>query len=318
LREDSVDVPFALFADAHRHAGGLAVSGELSLIAWLRQQLAAHPPTASLPLGPGDDCALVDGYLFAADMLLDGVHFDLKRASAELVGRKSLAVNLSDLAAMAATPVAAVVSLALPRLGGEALGRGVMQGILDLAAEHDVAIAGGDTNSWSGPLVVSVAVTGRPHAQGVVRRSGARPGDWICVTGALGGSLAGHHLRFAPRLAEARLLHERFGLHAMLDLSDGLATDLRHILAESQVGAVLDHAAIPIAPAAGGSVERALTDGEDFELCFTLAPEAGQRLVAEQPFAGAPRVTRIGTVTATAGELRWSNGVEISLRGYEH
>lgn len=294
------------------------MSGELSFIAWLRQSLATHPSRQKLTIGPGDDCALIDGYLIASDMLMDGVHFDLRATSGELAGRKALAVNLSDLAAMAATPTAVVVSLALPRQDGETLGRRVMQGLLDLARDYDVAIAGGDTNFWRGPLVINVTITGRPHPSGIVQRAGARPGDWILVTGALGGSIKGHHLRFMPRVREAQRLQEHYGLHAMLDLSDGLATDLRHILAESGVGAILDRDAIPLTVEADGSLERALTDGEDFELCFTVSPEIGQRIVAEQIFGGAPSITKIGEITNRAEHLAWRGGDVITLTGYEH
>ena len=288
------------------------------MIAWLRQALATHPPTQKLAIGPGDDCALVDGYLIAADMLMDGVHFDLRAISGELAGRKALAVNLSDLAAMAATPRAAVVSMALPRHGGDALGREVMQGIMNLAREYDVAIAGGDTNFWDGPLVVNVAVTGLPHPSGIIQRCGAKPGDWIFVTGVLGGSIKGHHLRFVPRIREAQQLHERYRLHAMLDLSDGIASDLRHILAESGVGAVLDRETIPLAHEADGNLERAMTDGEDFELCFTVGADTGKRIVAEQWFGDHLRITKIGDVTHEADLLRWRSGELITLKGYEH
>lgn len=294
------------------------MSGELAFIEWLKQTLAQHKPTQALPLGPGDDCALVDGYLIAADMLLDGVHFDLRQTRPELIGRKSLAVNLSDLAAMAATPRSAVISLALPQASDEQIARGVMQGIIDLADEFEVAIAGGDTNRWSGPLVINVAVTGSPHSNGSVYRSGAQPGDWICVTGQLGGSISGHHLRFTPRVKLAQTLHSHYGLHAMIDLSDGLATDLRHILAASKVGAMLERQALPLRDAAQGSVERALSDGEDFELCFTVAPDIGRRLIADQPFSDLPKISKVGEITTAVNQLVWQDGSPIPWRGYEH
>lgn len=295
------------------------MSGELAFIEWLKKSLAQHPATRALPIGPGDDCALVDGYLIASDMLLDGVHFDLKTTSPELIGRKALAVNLSDLAAMAATPRSAVISLALPEgSDDDKIARGIMQGIFDLATEFNVAIAGGDTNRWRGPLVINVAVTGSPHSQGSVCRAGAKPGDWICVTGQLGGSLSGHHLSFTPRVEVAQTLHSRYGLHAMIDLSDGLATDLRHILAASHVGAKLERQAIPLRDAAHGSIERGLSDGEDFELCFTVAAETGRRLIAEKAFAGQPSLTKIGEITDAANQLIWDDGSPILWRGYEH
>jgi len=289
-----------------------------------------HAPNRSLLVPPGDDAALVpittSAVLFAADMLLEGVHFDLQRMSAQLVGRKALAVNLSDIAAMAGTPRSVTVSLALPRQGGMQLAETVSAGLAMLAAEHDVSVAGGDTNSWDGPLVVAVAVLGEPHRLGSVTRAGARPGDVVLVTGELGGSLpSGRHLSFAPRLAEARHLKERYGVTAMIDLSDGLAADLRHILVASGVGACLDRARIPVSAAARQAaatsgrppLEHALGDGEDFELCFTAPPAAASRLVAEQPFAPTVRVTAIGEITA-AGDLAFTDKVLVPALGYRH
>jgi thiamine-monophosphate kinase len=261
-------------------------------------------------------------------MLLEGVHFDLRTASAEHVGRKALAVNLSDIAAMAGRPTACVVSLALPRTGGLPLAEGVSAGIAALAAEFGVAVAGGDTNAWDGPLIVNVAVVGEPHPRGSVRRSGAKSGDFIYVTGRLGGSLQGRHLTFTPRVAAAAELHARFGLHAMIDLSDGLASDLRHILAESGVGAVLDRDALPVHDDAVGlgkgapPWERALSDGEDFELCFTLPPAAAAALERQWPRGGdavRPAVTRIGEVRADpARNLLFRDGTPVAAKGYVH
>jgi thiamine-monophosphate kinase len=157
-----------------------------------------------------------------------------------------------------------------------------------------VAVVGGDTNSWDGKLVISVTVLGEATERGPVLRSGAKPGDWVFVTGALGGSIRGHHLTFTPRVREALALHELVGLHAMIDVSDGLAADLNHILEESRCGAVLVAEAIPISPAAHDlsrtsgktPLQHALGDGEDFELVFTVSPADGERLVREQPVPG--------------------------------
>ena len=159
-------------------------------------------------------------------------------------------------------------------------------GLREAADAFGVAVVGGDTNSWDGGLVVSVTLLGEATARGPVRRGGARPGDWVFVTGPLGGSLLGRHLDFTPRVREALRLHERFDLHAMIDVSDGLAADLNHILEESGCGAVLDAESIPVAPAAFERsrttgltpLEHALGDGEDFELVFTVSPPDGVRL----------------------------------------
>src|SRR5437868_4064648 len=177
-------------------------------------------------------------------MLMEGVDFTIPPATPQQIGWKSLAVNLSDIAAMAGQPVACVVSVSLPRQNGFALGQDLMEGIVQCADQFGVAIAGGDTNTWDGPLVISITVLGEPTSKGPVLRSGAGPGDWIMATGSFGGSIAGKHLNFTPRVNEALVLHETAALHAMIDVSDGLAADLWHILDESCVGAILDAGAI--------------------------------------------------------------------------
>ncbi len=166
------------------------------------------------------------------------------------IGHKALAVNLSDLAAMAAQPLAAFISVALPKAGAERLARELFEGILPLAQRHGVAIAGGDTNTWTGGLVISITALGTVTARGPLLRSGARPGDRILVTGSLGGSILGKHLDFEPRVAEALLLAERYELHAGIDVSDGLSLDLSRMAGESGCGAVLDLLQIPVAEAA--------------------------------------------------------------------
>lgn len=294
---------------------------EFDFIKWIQ----GRAPGGRLTLGIGDDAAELalgrERLVFAADMLLEGRHFDLAQCEPRLVGRKALAVNLSDMAAMAAEPLAFVVSLALPRDGGRRLGEELTNGMIELAETFDVALAGGDTTSWDGPLVVNVAIVGRSPEKGAVTRSGARPGDWIFVTGRLGGSLAGHHLRFAPRVKEALLLREDFDVRAMIDLSDGLASDLRHISEASRCGAVLRRAALPVSEVAlsqhGDEAWRAaLGDGEDFELCFALPPDAGRRLAARGEIGGTP-VTHVGQMTEGKG-LQWDDGSDITETGFVH
>src|SRR5205807_1551314 len=142
-------------------------------------------------------------------------------------------------AAMAGVPVAAVVSVGLPKRGGRALAEELYLGLRERADEFDTPIVGGDTNTWDGPLVISVTLLGEPGPAGVVRRAGARPGDWLVVTGALGGSLSGKHLDFTPRVREAQALAALVPLRAMIDVSDGLATDVAKLCGESGCGAVL-------------------------------------------------------------------------------
>jgi thiamine-monophosphate kinase len=303
---------------------------EFEFINWLAAELKAkHSPNRALTVGLGDDMALLPpaphGTLLAADMIMDGVHFDLKQAGPQLAGRKALAVNLSDIAAMAGTPTSVTVCLALPRNGGEQLAKEIMRGMLPLAEQFGVAIAGGDTNSWEGPLVISVTITGTPHEHGSVLRGGAKAGDWICVTGDLGGSITSKHLNFTPRINEAKTLHRQFGLTAMLDLSDGLGSDLRHILRASDTGAIIDKTMIPISAAAidaakqspKTALDHALSDGEDFELCFTLPPAAGAALTYAQPFGPSLGVHKIGEITSTAG-LYWEDGQPVNVTGWIH
>src|SRR5271168_355280 len=156
-------------------------SGEFAFINWLRRRT---PEAGRVLIGPGDDAALLDwsggaGLVATTDMLLEGSCFLLHEAGARRVGRKAMAVNLSDIAAMAAMPLAAVVSVGLPRQGGRALAEEIYQGLREVADAFQTAIIGGDTNSWDGPLVINVALLGQATPRGVVRRSGARPGDWL-------------------------------------------------------------------------------------------------------------------------------------------
>lgn len=267
---------------------------EFAYIDWLRQRT---PKDARVLIGPGDDTAALwltpkAPCLVTTDMLLEGSCFRLAEAGPRAVGRKAMAVNLSDIAAMAGRPVAAVVSAGLPRTGGRALAEELYQGLREMADAFDTAIVGGDTNSWDGGLVLSVTILGEATERGPVRRSGARPGDWLFVTGSLGGSIIGKHLSFTPRVHEALRLHEFADLHAMIDISDGLAADLGHICTESSCGAVLRAESIPITECARNmtdgrsALEHALSDGEDFELVFAVTPDDGRRLLAQQPIAG--------------------------------
>ena len=306
---------------------------EFGLIDWIRQRAQSlRSPQTKLAIG--DDCAILDlapnsSLLLTTDMLMDGRHFRLEQDGPERVGYKALAVNLSDIAAMAGVPRAALVAVALPQHGAGELGRKIYAGMESLAERFHVDLIGGDTNAWNGQCVICVTLLGEATGRGPVCRSGAMPGDVILVTGPLGGSLhAGRHLRPEPRVAEALAIHERAPLHAMIDISDGLASDLAHILTESSgLGAVLDELAIPIHPDARDlsahdgvpPIEHALCDGEDFELCVVVAPEDAARLLAEPP-AGTTLVP-IGNITTPQGLiLRTADGTlrPISARGFDH
>jgi thiamine-monophosphate kinase len=302
------------------------MSGEFAYIDWLRRQT---PPDPRVLLGPGDDTAALRWRtdrpcLVTTDMMLEGSCFVLAEAGARRVGRKALAINLSDIAAMAGLPVAAVVSVGLPRTGGRAIAEELYHGLREMADAFDTALVGGDTNTWTGPLVISVTVLGEATGRGPVPRSGARPGDWLLVTGSLGGSIRGKHLDFTPRVREAMKLHELADLHAMIDISDGLAADVHHLCVESGCGAVLRAESVPIAAEArslsdGRSpLEHALTDGEDFELVFAVAPEEARSLLHMQPVPG---ITLQHIGECTEGGLWLEEGGQrrsLEPRGYVH
>lgn len=294
---------------------------ELALIDWIRQRIQTAP---NLQLGIGDDCAVWKPsgapLLFTTDVLMEDVDFHIAETTPQLIGRKAMAVNLSDIAAMAGRPLAALVGVALPKARGFDFARDLHEGLESLAEEFHVAIIGGDTNTWDGPLVISVTLIGEATERGPVLRSGAKPGDWLFVTGPLGGSILGHHLTFTPRIREALDLHRLVELHAMIDLSDGLAADLHHLLDESRVGATVIADAIPLADDARRMtdgrrpLDHALSDGEDFELLFTISPEDGQRLLATSDCG---KLTHIGTIDVELGcrLQRPSGEVEPLLRG---
>jgi len=295
-------------------------TSEFRLIESFRDAIGSAPQVLT---GIGDDTAVVrrpvGDVLLAADMLLEGVHFDLETATPFQVGRKVLAVNLSDVAAMAGQPKYALISLALPRqlskMHDERFASQLFEGLHSLAKEFDTVIVGGDTNAWDGPVVINVAIVGEVSAGEAITRSGAKPGDWVFVTGSLGGSITGHHLDFTPRVNEALALRDACQLTSMIDVSDGLIADLYHILEESGVGAILNADSIPISDATSSAtddrtpLEHALGDGEDFELLFTVPPEDGQRLASSNPLVIS--LSHIGEIVdGDSCRLREESGTE--------
>jgi thiamine-monophosphate kinase len=303
---------------------------ERELVDWLRKTLSGGD---ALKVGIGDDAAVLSwqdrgDLVVTTDLVVDRVHFDLSSGiDPRRVGRKALAVNLSDLAAMAAKPVGAVVSLLLPKAGGMKLAKALYEGMLPLAAELHCLIVGGDTNSHEGPLVISVTAFGEPAASGVWTRSGAKPGDHLIVTGTLGGSLLGKHLDFTPRVAEALLLAERYDVHAALDLSDGLSLDLARLVKESRCGARLRAQDIPISGNAHTAsresgrapLDHALSDGEDFELLLAVPPHTAQKLLADEPLE--IPITNIGEITSGRALVivdQYGASRALEPNGYEH
>ncbi|MFV1965903.1 MAG: thiamine-monophosphate kinase [Pirellulaceae bacterium] len=304
---------------------------ESDFLAWLRQRIPTH---AISPLGLSDDAALLrlsdpGRCVVSADMLMDGVDFVVGDCDPQHIGRKALAVSLSDMAAMAAQPSAAIVSVALPRKRGRPLAESLFEGLLPLAEEYEVTVAGGDTNSWDGPLVINVTVLGEVTSKGPLLRSGAMPGDEILVTGRFGGSILGRDFLFPPRVRESLLLHRQYELHAAIDVSDGLSLDLSRLADESGCGAVVQMDAIPVSeaarqlaaqtPSGGSALDHALCDGEDFELIIAAPPAEAHRILAQRPL-NVP-LTKIGHIVEQPG--LWQARAEgkpkpLTPAGYQH
>ena len=263
---------------------------EFELIAKLTKAL---PANENVVVGAGDDCAVLDLgvpeklVLFKTDAVVEGVHFT-RETPPEKIGRKALARCLSDIAAMAGTPTAALVTIALPNTFDADFVAKIYDGLNALAEKFGVAVVGGETTTNPERLLISIALLGTVPRGKQILRSGAKVGDAIFVSGELGGSLAGRHLDFEPRLDEARWLAEHFPVHVLMDLSDGLGGDLRHVLTASKVGAEILKSAVPVSRAAKLAARAsssakppfvaALTDGEDFELLFTVAARDAVRL----------------------------------------
>ena len=302
-------------------------NSEDEMTAWFARQ--SKLTAADFPIGIGDDMAEVclghdTSVLVTTDMLLDGIHFDLQRVTIEQAGYKAMAVSLSDCAAMATIPVAAVVSVALPKGFGENELKQLHTGIVRAGEKYNCALVGGDITSWreENPFVISVSMLSRLAGNEPVKRSGAKLGDCICVTGSLGGSSFGKHLKFEPRVPEAIKIAGMVRLNAMIDVSDGLSSDLNRICCRSGVGAIIDAERIPIsneARTAEDPLNSAINDGEDFELLFTLSDNGCQELLDkwDEPVP----ITRIGEITNTQKmQIKMPDGqiVDLPAKGYDH
>jgi thiamine-monophosphate kinase len=270
--------------------------------------------------GIGDDAAVLPFtkekfLLLTTDLLCEDVHFTRKE-NPFLIGHKALACSLSDIAAMGGVPTSAVVSLGIPKNLSVHFVDEIYRGINILAAKFKTSIVGGDT-ICSPRIVINVAMVGQVEKGKLVLRSGANIGDQIFVTGALGRSLkTKKHLSFTPRIHEARALVANFRPRAMIDISDGLAADLGHILEESNKGAILDAIAIPRMHKA--TLENALFDGEDFELVFTLSKKEAKRFLAQKLI----KAFWIGEIVDRAQGLclreSQGNSKKIAAKGYKH
>ena len=256
------------------------MSNEFDFINWIKSQ---QTPADVVRLGIGDDLAVLnwpkdDLLLVGVDQVLDGVHFDSTVHSPREIGRKAMNRNLSDCAAMACSPAAALVSVVFTKGVRENYAQELYLGIKEAGDAFNCVIVGGDTASWTGKLIVSVSILARSDGISPVLRSGAKSGDGIYITGPTGGSILGRHMTFEPRVKLARYLAKNFTINAMADLSDGLFRDLRNICQASEVGAVLMLKSLPIHADVGRlndgkeDAVHAMTDGEDYEL-LVISPD---------------------------------------------
>jgi thiamine-monophosphate kinase len=324
---------------------------EWDLIAALSREFGPAP--AGVMLGIGDDCAAIeipgpDYLLWTVDTMVEGVHFDLAYTTLSQLGWKSLTVNLSDIAAMGGDPGPALLSLGWPPDRDRSLALEFAAGLAQAAREYGASIIGGDTVASPGGLIITVTLTGRVPAGQMLRRAGAGAGDLIFVTGPLGEAAAGlallrqglelpanlkealteAHLRPRPNLRAGRLLAREGLATALIDTSDGIATDLYHICRASGAGARIPAAAVPVSPRVAAAaphlgcdpLDLALFGGEDYLLLFTATPEMAKRLPASFSRAGLAAPLPLGRiVTGNRVILETATGeVDISGRGYDH
>ncbi len=301
---------------------------ERDFVRWLSKRCnRSHPAVA---LGIGDDMAILNissgRILITSDMLLDGVHFQSTSHTHNQIGYKAAACSLSDCAAMATQPTAAVISLSLPRTASLQDAQSLLEAFTDTCDAFGCPVVGGDTTSWNHPLAIDVSMISQPYP-GIepIRRDGAAPGDTLFVTGGLGGSLLSKHLNFTPRVNEAKKLAQSLGntLHAMLDVSDGLAIDVDRLAEASGIGVILDEqkllAAASEDAAKAATIDGASTlahvlgDGEDFELLIAAA--------IDETIGLSLGLLPVGEAVTTRGLwLRGADGKQSSLppKGYQH
>ena len=291
--------------------------GEFGLIKRFQSKIKTD---ASVIKGSGDDCAVLkwdkfNYQLFTCDMIIQGVDFR-KTDNLALVGRKAIAISISDIAACAGVPKYAVVALGIPKNMSVSEIDCLAKGLFSLSRKFKINIVGGDI-SRSTKLLIDVSMLGIVEKKNLCLRNGARVGDIIMVTGAFGGSIKGKHLEFTPRLAEARYLVNHFKINSMIDVSDGLVQDLGHILEQSCVGAVLYEKLIPLNKQVD-KVNDALCSGEDFELLFTASRDQANKIIKN----GRYRFSVIGEIMPKAFGLRLINYkdryAQIRKKGFRH
>ena len=307
---------------------------EFSFIEYLRKKI---PGNGRVCIGIGDDAAVLhigkdQRLVVSTDVIVENVDFKIRQLNPEKIGRKALAVNLSDVAAMGAKPTAFVISIGKPAHIAPSWLKRFYRGLLALAKQYGVSCIGGDL-SKSREFFASVTIFGEVSPRHLIRRSGAVQGDWIGVTGVLGGSRLHHHYDFTPRVREGLFLGSRITPTAMIDISDGLVQDLGHILKASKVGAVLELDKIPVSRDAkkksrgneAKALERALSDGEDFELLFTASPRQKRMLEKgwKKKFSKVP-LTWIGKIHGAKPGIHWTRkgkaaaAPRLSQKGFSH
>jgi len=296
--------------------------GEIRLIKEFARMM---PLDSSVVKGSGDDAAVIKWtrgkyLLLACDMVVEDVHFNLPEASPFCIGWKAMMRNISDIAAMGGVPRYALVSVAIDPDKPLRFARELVKGVNAAASRFKVNIVGGDM-SRSKKLMVDISLAGEVEKRNVVLRSGAKPGDIILVTGSIGGSGKGRHLNFTPRVRESREIATRFRLNSMIDISDGLIMDLWRILDQSRVGATLYQNAIPLSKDAG-SFKKAISEGEDFELLFTMSVGEARRFFKTYLGKMKTPVTLIGEITDKKKGYRLINALgkaeRLGPRGYAH
>jgi thiamine-monophosphate kinase len=313
--------------------------GERALIARIKARVSMP---SWVVIGPGDDAAVIRPErgafdVLTTDALVEGVHFDRRFVPPDAIGHRALAVNLSDLAAMGASPRAALLSLVLPPSLDVTDFEQLVDGVLAVAATYNVTLIGGNITQTSGPLTVDITAIGSAKPRRILTRAGARPGDEVYVTGALGeaavglqklqmAGLSGHdgladpcvvrYLRPQPRVRAGMLLGRNRAASSCMDTSDGLADAVRQVAEASGVGITIDAKSLPVD---GGSIEPAITAGDDYELLFTVRPSHRGRLRSVRKQAGDLPITRIGVVTKGRELLlRDELGTRELPGGYEH
>lgn len=296
--------------------------GEINLIKGFARTMCLD---RSVVKGSGDDAAVIkwtrDKYLLlTCDMVIEDVHFRLPGARPFDIGWKAMARNISDIAAMGGEPRYALVSVAIDPEKPRRFAMELVKGMNAAAKRFKVNIVGGDM-SRSKKLMIDISLAGEVEKRNLVLRSGARPGDIIMVTGAIGGSGKGKHLNFIPRVTEARNIVTRFKLNSMIDISDGLVMDLWRILDQSRVGATLYQNAIPLSKDAG-LFRKAISEGEDFELLFTMSVSEARRFFKTYLGRMKTPVTLIGEITGKRRGYKLVNGEgkveKLGPRGYVH